>query len=171
MSREFGWRLAAGGWRLVILGLIARYKLDFKWRRKTKMDRRAALGAFWALPRLLGLRKALEVALLAEPFDAAEALRLGLVNRVVATERLAEVTSSWPRAWPPRAPQSFLTVPGTRAFRSEDVQRVLGDEAEFVRVITEVVALGGVAHAYRQVLGGAFLHHVAGFQIALPALA
>ena len=38
MSREFGWRL-------MILGLIARYKLDFKWRRKTKMDRRAALGA------------------------------------------------------------------------------------------------------------------------------
>ena len=38
MSREFGWRL-------MIAGLMLRYKLDFKWRRKTKMDRRAALGA------------------------------------------------------------------------------------------------------------------------------
>lgn len=37
----------------------------------------------WFLPRVVGLRKALELALLAEPFDAAEALRLGLVNRVV----------------------------------------------------------------------------------------
>ncbi|SEJ51674.1 3-oxosteroid 1-dehydrogenase [Pseudomonas linyingensis] len=38
MAREFGWRL-------MILGLMARYKLDIKWRRKTKQDRRAALGS------------------------------------------------------------------------------------------------------------------------------
>jgi 2-(1,2-epoxy-1,2-dihydrophenyl)acetyl-CoA isomerase len=37
----------------------------------------------WHLPRLVGLRKAMEIALLSEPFDAAEALRLGIVNRVV----------------------------------------------------------------------------------------
>lgn len=49
-------------------------------------------GASWALPRLLGLRKALEIALLCESFDATEALRLGLLNRVVAAERLAAVT-------------------------------------------------------------------------------
>lgn len=35
------------------------------------------------LPRLAGLKKALELFLLAETIDAAEALRLGLVNRVV----------------------------------------------------------------------------------------
>lgn len=37
-------------------------------------------GASWALPRLLGLRKALEIALLCESFDATEALRLGLLE-------------------------------------------------------------------------------------------
>ena len=41
------------------------------------------LSGSWSLPRLVGLRKALEIALLGERFDAAEALRLGLVNRVV----------------------------------------------------------------------------------------
>jgi len=50
-------------------------------------------GASFALPRVVGLRKALEIALLNEPFDAAEALRLSLVNRVVpATELEAETT-------------------------------------------------------------------------------
>ncbi|WP_341643786.1 FAD-binding protein [Thauera sp. SDU_THAU2] len=33
------------GWRLKVLGLMLRYKLDFKWRKKTKYDRRAALGS------------------------------------------------------------------------------------------------------------------------------
>ncbi len=43
----------------------------------------------WFLPRIVGLRKALELSLLAEPFDAAEALRLGLVNRVVPEAEFA----------------------------------------------------------------------------------
>lgn len=38
MARSFGWR-----W--LIMGLMLRYKLDFKWRRKSKFDRRAALGS------------------------------------------------------------------------------------------------------------------------------
>ncbi|MBM3104200.1 MAG: FAD-binding protein [Pseudomonas sp.] len=33
------------GWQLLILRLMLRYKLDFKWRRKSQYDRRAALGS------------------------------------------------------------------------------------------------------------------------------
>lgn len=45
------------------------------------------VGASWSLPRLVGLRKALEIAMLGETLTTAEAERLGLVNRVVpATE-------------------------------------------------------------------------------------
>lgn len=40
------------------------------------------------LPRMLGRRKAMELLLLAERFDAAEALRLGLVTRVVPAHAL-----------------------------------------------------------------------------------
>jgi len=50
----------------------------------------------WGLPRLVGLLKALELALLAllaENIDAAEALRLGLVNRVVPAADLAGETA------------------------------------------------------------------------------
>ena len=46
------------------------------------------LAGSWSLPRLVGLRKALEIALLGQPLDAAEALRLGLVNRVVPQAEL-----------------------------------------------------------------------------------
>jgi 2-(1,2-epoxy-1,2-dihydrophenyl)acetyl-CoA isomerase len=50
------------------------------------------LSGSWQLPRLVGLRRAMEIAILSDTIDAAEALRLGLVNRVVATERLEEET-------------------------------------------------------------------------------
>ena len=49
-------------------------------------------GASFALPRITGLRHALEIALLGETFDAAEALRLSIVNRVVPAPALEAET-------------------------------------------------------------------------------
>jgi 2-(1,2-epoxy-1,2-dihydrophenyl)acetyl-CoA isomerase len=45
-------------------------------------------GASWALPRVVGLRRALEMALLGETIDATRALEWGLVNRVVPADEL-----------------------------------------------------------------------------------
>ena len=45
-------------------------------------------GSTWSLPRLVGTKKAMELALLADRFDAQEALRLGIINRVVAPDAL-----------------------------------------------------------------------------------
>ncbi|MGB0126001.1 MAG: enoyl-CoA hydratase [Rhodocyclaceae bacterium] len=45
-------------------------------------------GGTWFLPRIVGSRKAAELFLLAERIDAAQALQLGLVNRVVAVDQL-----------------------------------------------------------------------------------
>jgi 2-(1,2-epoxy-1,2-dihydrophenyl)acetyl-CoA isomerase len=47
-------------------------------------------GSTWFLPRLVGLKKAAEIALLGDRFDAVEALRLGLVNAVVPPTQLEE---------------------------------------------------------------------------------
>jgi 2-(1,2-epoxy-1,2-dihydrophenyl)acetyl-CoA isomerase len=46
----------------------------------------------YTLPRLVGSKKAMEIALLSDVFDAEEALRLGLLNRVVPAEDLAAET-------------------------------------------------------------------------------
>jgi len=47
-------------------------------------------GSTFFLPRLVGRRRAMEIALLSDRFDAARAYELGLVNRVVPADKLAE---------------------------------------------------------------------------------
>lgn len=49
-------------------------------------------GSTWFLPRLVGQRRAMELALLPDRFDAARAEAIGLVNRVVPDDRLPEET-------------------------------------------------------------------------------
>lgn len=50
-------------------------------------------GSTFSLPRIVGQKKAMEIALLGERFDAAAAERLGLVNRVVAAASLEAETN------------------------------------------------------------------------------
>lgn len=50
------------------------------------------VGGSWALPRLVGLRHALEIALLGDNFSTDDALRLGLVNRVLPAAELDSAT-------------------------------------------------------------------------------
>jgi 2-(1,2-epoxy-1,2-dihydrophenyl)acetyl-CoA isomerase len=49
----------------------------------------------WLLPRLVGLHKAKELMLLGDDVSAAEALRLGLVNRVVPAAELEAAAGEW----------------------------------------------------------------------------
>jgi 2-(1,2-epoxy-1,2-dihydrophenyl)acetyl-CoA isomerase len=74
---------------LVIAADNAKFNLAYS-RIGASLD----LSASWFLPRAVGLQKAMEIALLAESFDAAEALRLGLVNRVVPAASLATETAA-----------------------------------------------------------------------------
>lgn len=48
----------------------------------------------WGLPRAVGMRKAAELALLGDTIEAAEALAIGVVTRVVPQERLAAETEA-----------------------------------------------------------------------------
>ncbi|RNL78205.1 enoyl-CoA hydratase-related protein [Halostreptopolyspora alba] len=56
----------------------------------TKVGLGADTGISWTLPRLVGHARAMEMLLLAEPVGAQRALEVGLVNRVVPAEELAD---------------------------------------------------------------------------------
>jgi 2-(1,2-epoxy-1,2-dihydrophenyl)acetyl-CoA isomerase len=52
-------------------------------------------GGAYLLPRLVGLSKAKELMFFGDDLGAAEAARLGLVNRVVPADELSEVAAEW----------------------------------------------------------------------------
>lgn len=76
---------------VVGLGLVIALYCDLRWasdaaRLSTAFARRgliAEYGMAWMLPRLVGLPNALDLLLSARTFDAADALRMGLVNLVI----------------------------------------------------------------------------------------
>lgn len=84
-------------------------------------------GGSWALARLVGLRKALEIALLSDTIDAPEALRLGLVNKVVPAADLRSASLEMARRLA-RGPA--LAVAATKALLRGAAMTSLEDQLE-----------------------------------------
>ena len=78
------------GCDLVVASDRARFSAIFA-RRGLSLDG----GGSWILPRLVGLHRAKEIALFADIIPADEALRLGVLNRVVPVDDLDKVVGEW----------------------------------------------------------------------------
>ncbi|MEP7203362.1 MAG: enoyl-CoA hydratase [Ilumatobacteraceae bacterium] len=78
------------GCDLTVASDSARFSEIFA-RRGLSID----FGGSWLLPRIVGMHRAKELAFLAEIIDAAEAERIGLINRVVPDAELDEFVDAW----------------------------------------------------------------------------
>lgn len=86
------------------------------------------------LPRIVGLGRALELALLGEPFDAAKAEAVGLANRVTAPESVLEEALDLARRLAANAP---LAVAAAKARLKANES--MGDE---LSAVVELAAIG-----------------------------
>jgi enoyl-CoA hydratase/carnithine racemase len=131
------------GCDLVVASDEARFSQIFA-RRGLSID----FGGSWLLPRLVGMQRAKELALLADILSAEEALRLGLVNRVVPAGELDAVVADWATrlaAGPPLALSMTKTMLNN-AF-AVSIEQALEDEArcQAVNLATEDVVEAGMA--------------------------
>jgi 2-(1,2-epoxy-1,2-dihydrophenyl)acetyl-CoA isomerase len=88
-------------------------------------------GITWFLTQIVGPAKARELLLFAEPLDAAAALALGLVNRVVPDAELAAAAGDWARrlADGPRVAQRYMKANLNAALRGVSLSETLELEA------------------------------------------
>ena len=87
-------------------------------------------GSTWFLPRLVGPALAAELALLNEPLTAEEALRLGLVSRVVPADRLHDEARAMAAQVAAGAPiANALTKRAFRRALESDLDGALDHEA------------------------------------------
>ncbi|WP_145984211.1 enoyl-CoA hydratase-related protein [Pseudonocardia sp. EC080610-09] len=90
-------------------------------------------GSTWHLPRLVGMRKAQQLALRSTPVEAEEALKLGLVSQVVSDDRLEETA---------RAEAVELASGPTWAYgRIKDLLRESGERTYADHLVAELDAM------------------------------
>ena len=113
------------GCDLVVASDDSRFSEIFA-RRGMSLD----FGGSWLLPRLIGVHKAKELALLADVIPAQEAERLGIVNRVVPADELDAFVDDWARrlaAGPPIALSMTKTMLNNALMVS--MEQAIEDEA------------------------------------------
>lgn len=104
-------------------------------------------GATWSLPRIVGLRRAMEIALLGDRFDAARALELGLVNRVVPAAGLEEAAETLVRrlAEGPRAALAHTKALLNQSFTTSLESQLHGEQRAFAASAVEPDFAEGLA--------------------------
>ena len=104
-------------------------------------------GATWALPRALGLKRAMEMVLLNAPISAQEALGAGLINRIVPPDQLLEVTLSLAETLGagPRAAQGSAKKLLRQAMGADLPEMLEAERAAFVRLAAEADFAEGVS--------------------------
>lgn len=86
-------------------------------------------GGTQRLSRLVGVGRAMEMATLGEPIDAAEAWRIGLVNRVVPAAELLPLAMEICRKWQSKGPVSLMACRDA-VLRSPDLDLAAGLDYE-----------------------------------------
>ncbi len=94
-------------------------------------------GGSWSLPRLVGVRRAMEIMLLGERFDARRALEIGLVNRVVPAAELRDATDAMVN--------SLVTAPVLAIRNAKRLVRASLDNALSVQLDAEATSFGACA--------------------------
>jgi 2-(1,2-epoxy-1,2-dihydrophenyl)acetyl-CoA isomerase len=121
------------GCDLIVASDTARF-IEIFARRGLSID----FGGSWALPRLIGLHRAKELAFFGDVVTAADADRLGLVNRVVPDAELDAFVAGWAErlaAGPP------VALAQTKRVLNDSVQRSMA-EALDAEGVGQVLSVG-----------------------------
>ena len=108
------------------------------------------VGAIWSLPRKIGHRKAMELCASAEQFDANEALRLQLVNKLCEPGKALEEAIALAKRWAKNPPIAMALMKAAFNIGNDSLDHAVNTEVNFQSVLMHTEDFGEAAKAFME---------------------
>jgi enoyl-CoA hydratase/carnithine racemase len=106
------------------------------------------VGGIWSIPRKIGHRKAMELCALGDTFDANEALRLQLVNKLCEPGRALEEAIEVARRFAKTPPVAMALLKA--ALANESLEQAINAEVDFQSVLMNTEDFSEAANAFME---------------------
>jgi enoyl-CoA hydratase/carnithine racemase len=106
------------------------------------------VGAIWSLPRKIGHRKAMELCALAEHFDAKEALRLDLVNKLCEPGRALEEAIEVAKRFAKNPPVAMALMKAALNVGNDSLDQAVNTEVNYQSVLMHTQDFAEAAQAF-----------------------
>jgi enoyl-CoA hydratase/carnithine racemase len=108
------------------------------------------VGAIWSLPRKIGHRKAMELCALAENFDAQEALRLDLVNKVCEPGSALQEALEVARRFARNPPVAMALMKAALNIGNDSLDQAINTEVNYASVLMHTEDFAEAARAFME---------------------
>ncbi len=108
------------------------------------------VGGIWSIPRKVGHRKAMELCALGDRFDASEALRLQLVNKLCEPGRALEEALEVARRFADNPPVAMALLKAALNGGNDSLEQAMSSEVNFQSVLMSTEDHGEAALAFME---------------------
>jgi enoyl-CoA hydratase/carnithine racemase len=108
------------------------------------------VGAIWSLPRKIGHRKAMELCALAEHFDAPEALRLDLVNKVCEPGKALQEAIEVAQRFAKNPPVAMALMKAALNIGNDSLDQAINTEVNSASVLMHTEDFAEAARAFME---------------------
>lgn len=106
------------------------------------------VGAIWSLPRKIGHRKAMELCALAEHFDAQEALRLDLVNKLCEPGQALQEAIAVAKRFAKNPPVAMALMKAALAIGNDSLDQAVNTEVNYQSTLMHTEDFAEAARAF-----------------------
>jgi enoyl-CoA hydratase/carnithine racemase len=108
------------------------------------------VGGIWSIPRKIGHRKAMELCALADTFDADEALRLQLVNKLCEPGRALDEAIEVARRFAKNPPVAMALMKAALNIGNDSIDQAINTEVNHQSVLMNTEDFGEAAQAFME---------------------
>jgi enoyl-CoA hydratase/carnithine racemase len=108
------------------------------------------VGGIWSIPRKIGHRKAMELCALGDTFDAEEALRMQLVNKLCEPGRALDEAIEVAKRFARNPPVAMALMKAALNGGNDSLEQAINSEVNYQSVLMNTEDFGEAAQAFME---------------------